>query len=162
MLSRNLAKIENVSPYIFTGTKNDGSDTLRTHKIKVTGFSNSRDFEFMKKRFETARKFAAHFNLPGTIETKSDIVALVCKICELKYGTDYLSKSRHKAAIDGRAYIAWILRTFFEFTFSEIGAILNKDHSTIIHIYQKFDGFVGISRYPEYKLAAALRRALAE
>lgn len=111
---------------------------------------------------ETARKFAAYFNLPGAIETKSDIVALVCKICELKYGTDYLSKSRHKAAIDGRAYIAWILRTFFEFTFSEIGAILNKDHSTIIHIYQKFDGFVGISRYPEYKLAAALRKALVE
>lgn len=160
MLSVNLAKAEKVSPYIFAGTKNDGSETLRTHRAKSAGFNNSRAFSFLQKRFDTANKFAAHFNLSGAIETKSDIVALVCKICELAYGTDYLSKSRHKAAIDGRAYIAWILRTFFEFTFAEIGSILNKDHSTIIHIYQKFDGFVGLRRYPEYKLAAALKKAL--
>lgn len=166
MVNAKIASQIKLSPYVFLATRNDGSDTVLEYQIKSKGFENKRSFENKRdfrlwlKKQEAARKLAAHFNLPEVCEHKSDIFWLACKICELKYGTDYLSKHKHKAAIDGRTYITWILRTFFYFRFREIAEYFSKYHTSIISLYQKFNNFADVPKYPEYKLANEIRDVL--
>lgn len=162
MLSIKRATREKINPYTFAGTKCDQSPTLRQYCQKNKGCLTLRHYAVEGRRLRFAHKLAAHFGFTDPIKNKSDLVALACKISELTYGTAYLSKIRTQAAVDGRAYIIWILRTFFEFSYTRIGLCLGRDHSTIINSFQKFDGFTKVDTYPEYKLAAELRKILAD
>lgn len=160
MVRVDIARKAKINPYVFAGTKGDGSETLRVHRGKLLGFDKQRDFLLVSNRMKTAHKLANYFKLPFLEENKAGIIALVCKIAEIAYGTDYLAKTRHKEAIDGRAYISWILRTFFAFTVTEIGVYFGQHHTTIVNLCQRFDGFVTIEKYPEAKLAKILKRVL--
>jgi chromosomal replication initiation ATPase DnaA len=51
------------------------------------------------------------------------------------------SDRRHRTLVDCRIYISYACRAYYHLSLSEIGRILNRDHTTILHQIAQFEKF---------------------
>ena len=56
------------------------------------------------------------------------------------------SKSRNRDLVEMRMILAYFLRNRTELSWTEIGKIMNRNHASIIHYYNKVEGFLDV--YP--------------
>jgi chromosomal replication initiation ATPase DnaA len=55
---------------------------------------------------------------------------------------DILSGSRFRNVSDVRCVVAYIMREYTSLSLAQIGSLMNRDHSTIIHNVQKYEDLV--------------------
>jgi len=69
------------------------------------------------------------------INFKYDMLKNICKVV---LGQDIDTSRRTRSAVDARKYIAYILRAN-DYTLKQIGDVMDKDHTTIIHYLKTFE-----------------------
>ena len=68
------------------------------------------------------------------------------------YGLDFeqmISINRRRELVDARKIMSVLLRNVYKLTFSKIGAILQRDHTTMLHYYRDHENLVETD--PDYK-----------
>ena len=68
------------------------------------------------------------------------------------YGLDFeqmISINRRRELVDARKIIYFLLRNVYKLTFSKIGAILQRDHTTMLHYYRDHENLMETDR--DYK-----------
>jgi hypothetical protein len=63
------------------------------------------------------------------------------KVVEQVFGFDLLTKNRKREVVDSRIVYSKILREY-KYSFNEIGSLLAKDHTTIMHYCNVFDSSI--------------------
>ena len=61
------------------------------------------------------------------------------------YGLDFeqmISINRRRELVDARKIMSVLLRNVYKLTFSKIGAILQRDHTTMLHYYRDHENLV--------------------
>jgi chromosomal replication initiator protein len=80
--------------------------------------------------------------------TVDDILSIVAKNCCVNI-SDITSRVRKREVIDARFIFAHILKFEFSYTYERIGALLERDHTSIIHAVETHKERYHM--YPEYK-----------
>ena len=68
------------------------------------------------------------------------------------YGLDFeqmISINRRRELVDARKIMSVLLRNVYKLTFSKIGAILQRDHTTMLHYYRDHENLMETDR--DYK-----------
>ena len=68
------------------------------------------------------------------------------------YGLDFeqmISINRRRDLVDARKIMSVLLRNVYKLTFSKIGAILQRDHTTMLHYYRDHENLMETDR--DYK-----------
>jgi chromosomal replication initiator protein len=60
------------------------------------------------------------------------IAELVCDYFAL-HEEDFYGKVRKREFVEARSYFMWIAKKSFHYTLADIGRVLGKDHTTVIH-----------------------------
>ena len=81
--------------------------------------------------------------------TLNTILNMVCTY----YGIDsdkVKSKCRYRSLVDARQLYSRLARLYTHSTWKTIGSIINRDHSTIIHSYNKISELVDVDKKTAY------------
>ena len=65
------------------------------------------------------------------------------------YGLDFeqmISINRRRELVDARKIMSVLLRNVYKLTFSKIGAILQRDHTTMLHYYRDHENLMETDR----------------
>ena len=76
----------------------------------------------------------------------------VAQVVGSLYGLDFeqmISINRRRELVDARKIMSVLLRNVYKLTFSKIGAILQRDHTTMLHYYRDHDNLMETDR--DYK-----------
>ena len=76
----------------------------------------------------------------------------VAQVVGSLYGLDFeqiISINRRRELVDARKIMSVLLRNVYKLTFSKIGAILQRDHTTMLHYYRDHENLVETD--PDYK-----------
>ena len=76
----------------------------------------------------------------------------VAQVVGSLYGLDFeqiISINRRRDLVDARKIMSVLLRNVYKLTFSKIGAILQRDHTTMLHYYRDHENLVETD--PDYK-----------
>jgi chromosomal replication initiator protein len=79
--------------------------------------------------------------------THKKVIQTVVEHYGLKEG-DVFKKLRKKEYVEIRGIVVYLLRELCQYSYSHIGEIFNKDHTTVLHAYQKI--VEKIEKYPEF------------
>ena len=80
--------------------------------------------------------------------TLNELLNLVCDYFKIT-PVEICDKARNSLLVEARSYFYFTARNHTDSTLKEIGAIINKDHSSVIHLLQKFQSELSI--YSETK-----------
>ena len=76
----------------------------------------------------------------------------VAQVVGSLYGLDFeqiISINRRRDLVDARKIMSVLLRNVYKLTFSKIGAILQRDHTTMLHYYRDHENLMETDR--DYK-----------
>ena len=76
----------------------------------------------------------------------------VAQVVGSLYGLDFeqmISINRRRELVDARKIMSVLLRNVYKLTFSKIGAILQRDHTTMLHYYRDHENLMETDR--DYK-----------
>lgn len=93
----------------------------------------------------------------GTMRGGLAVLKLVSAEYDVSIG-DLRGKDRHRTIAEARQLACWLLRQTRRFSFPEIGIILSRDHSTVMHSVARIEERLKIDPH----LRAAAERILAE
>ncbi|MDR1608254.1 MAG: hypothetical protein LBT38_07600 [Deltaproteobacteria bacterium] len=123
----------NVSPTIleFLADRTNG-DMRNLESLMMTILANSR-FSKRPVTMDLAQKCLSFVQDTASNEQSTDrIIKLVCQNCHLGE-TDLASNSRERNIKDARAIAMYLVRNFTNLTYSNIGKVFNRKHSTTLH-----------------------------
>jgi len=72
------------------------------------------------------------------IPTPRKIIDATCSVYGLKYA-QLSGASRNKTLVEARWVAMWMMRTVLKMSYPEIGKVLMRDHTTVIHAMRCFD-----------------------
>ena len=88
----------------------------------------------------------------GKIDYLNPEIQSTIRVIETLYGITYeeiIIPNRQRDRVDARKILAVLLRNVYKLTFSKIGAILHRDHASILHYYRDHNNLVETD--PDYK-----------
>ena len=88
----------------------------------------------------------------GKIDYLNPEIQGTIRVIETLYGITYeeiIIPNRQRDRVDARKILAVLLRNVYKLTFSKIGAILHRDHASILHYYRDHNNLVETD--PDYK-----------
>ena len=100
-----------ISPYCFPGVKFDCND---------------------KTKFKSSLKLSKH-NV-----TKEEILEIISQECDVLL-SDILTRSRKKEVVNARFIFCAVMKRHFTYSLKRIGAIVHRDHTSVIHALTEFD-----------------------
>jgi chromosomal replication initiator protein len=104
--------------------------------IKIVAYVNLKKIEYEKIKIEHIGEILRDFSIEELNITPDNIIETVAEYFNISI-EDILSNTREKKVVYPRQIITYLLRDILGMSFKNIGQLLNKDHSTIIHSYEK-------------------------
>lgn len=106
--------------------------------IKIVAHTNLNQINDEKIKIENVIEIIKDISIDDTKITPENIIETVTEYFQISQ-EDIFSNSREKRIVYPRQVITYLLRDILGLSFKNIGNILNKDHTTIIHSYEKIN-----------------------
>jgi len=100
-----------ISPYCFPGIKLDQNDK---------------------------RKFKSSVELSKYKMSKEEILEIISQECDVSL-SEILTRCRKKEVVNARFIFCAVMKRHFTYSLKRIGAIVHRDHTSVIHAIEEFD-----------------------